>query len=286
MAPRCHNHPVATTTEARLRAILVNYRSLDDVAARLGSEALAEADVIVVDNASDPERVRELCALHGATPVLLSENRGFASGVNAGWREVRDRPPLPLLLLNPDAVLTPDAMDALLVALPGHDGVGPLLLEGPDRPQVGTGGGSLTVRSVAIYFLFVSHLVRTAKGLFLTRAQARRGGRVDWVCMACLLLAPDALGRFGELPEAEVVYAEDLAWGTAASAAGARFALVPEAVVIHPHGSSGGSDAWSGSVERLLRRRLGPARGRLAVLLMRSGLRVRLILRSVQGGKA
>ena len=249
------------------------------MAARLASPALADADVIVVDNASTPERIRELCEQHGATPLLLSENRGFAAGVNAAWRAVQHRPPLPLLLLNPDAQLTREALDVLLSALPGNDGVGPLLLEAPGQPQVGAAGGPVTLWSVAAYFLMLSHVARRARGLFLTRAQSRRGGPVAWVCMASLLLAPDALHRFGELPEDELVYAEDVAWGTAATATGANFALVSEAVVAHPHGASGGSERWIGALERLLRRRLGAVRGRLAVAIVRMGLVLRRVVR-------
>jgi GT2 family glycosyltransferase len=278
---------VATTTDARLRAIIVNYKSLDDVTARLASEALAEADVIVVDNASDPRAVEELCDRHGATAVLLPENRGFAAGVNAGWRVAQDRTPLPLLLLNPDAQLTREALDTLLSSLTGKDGVGPLLLEGPDRPQIGVGGGPLSVMSVAAYFLFLSQFLRGWKGLFLTRTQARRGGRVSWLCMAALLLSPDALARFGPLPEDELVYAEDLAWGTAASRRGARFEVVAPAVVTHPHGSTGGNSAWVGALERLLRRRLGRTSGAAAVALMRTGLVLRELLgRRVRGQSA
>lgn len=269
---------VPTTTDARVRVVLVNYRSVQDVASRLASDALRDADVVVVDNASDPEQVRALCDSHGATAVLLPENRGFAAGVNAGWAEVKDRSPLPVLLLNPDAELSREALDRLLAALPGRDGVGPLLLEGPDRPQVGVGGGPLSATSVGTYFLFVSHLLPAWKGIFLTRAQARRGGPVAWVCMAALLLAPDALERFGPLPEDEVVYAEDIAWGTAATRRGARFVVVPSAVVAHLHGSSGASSEWAGALERLLRRRLGRTQGTLAVLAIRLGLTLRALL--------
>jgi GT2 family glycosyltransferase len=258
--------------------VIVNYRSEDDVAARLGSPALSDADVIVVDNASDPDRIRSLCREHGATAVLLPENRGFAAGVNAGWAAVRELPPLPLLLLNPDAALSREALDTLLAALPGRDGVGPLLLEGPDRPQVGVGGGPLTLGSVAAYFLLFSRFVRSWRGLFLTRGQARRGGPVSWVCMAALLLAPDALSRFGQLPEDELVYAEDVAWGTAASVRGGRFEIVPEAVVLHLHGSSGSSEAWVGALERLLLRRLGRVSGTLAIMMVRLGLSVRRVV--------
>lgn len=262
--------------------MLVNYRSIDDVAARLASDALTDAEVVVVDNASDPARVEDLCAAHDAIPVLLPHNRGFAAGVNAGWSAVKDREPLPLLLLNPDAALERPALDALLAALPGRDGVGPVLLEAPGRPQVGSAGGPLSLASVAAYFLFLSAVVPAVRGVFLTRAQARRGGDVAWLCMASALLAPDALVRFGPLPEDEVVYAEDVAWGTAATANGARFSLLGDVEVTHPHGSSGGSAAWSGALERLLRRRLAGPRGWLAVLVVRSGLLVRSAVRRVR----
>jgi GT2 family glycosyltransferase len=268
-----------TTTSDRVRVVIVNYRSEDDVALRLASPALSDADVIVVDNGSDPERVRELCKRHGATAVLLPENVGFAAGVNAAWREIDGRRPLPLLLLNPDAELTCEALETLLGALPGHDGVGPLLLEAPGQPQVGAGGGPITLWSVVTYFLMLSHVVRKAKGLFLTRAQSRKGGRVSWICMASLLLAPDALDRFGVLPEDELVYAEDVAWGTAATVSGARFALVPQAIVLHPHGASGASDRWIGALERLLHHRLGRVRGGVAVLTVRLGLSLRRVIR-------
>ena len=264
-----------TTTTARVRVVLVNYRSVADVAARLASDALRDAEVLVVDNASDPERVSELCRQHDATPILLAENRGFAAGVNSGWDAARERRPLPLLLLNPDAELSRDALDRLLEGLPGQDGVGPLLLERPGRPQVGVGGGPISVASVAAYFLFGSRLVPRWKGVFLTRAQSRRGGPVAWACMASLLLAPDALDRFGPLPDDEVVYAEDVAWGTSATRQGARFTVIPEAVVMHRHGASGSSAEWIGALERLLRRRLGVLRGTMAVLIMRSGLALR-----------
>lgn len=264
--------------DARVRVILVNFRSEQNVATRLASPALRDEEVVVVDNASQPETIVELCALHGATAVLLPENRGFAAGVNAGWREIQGRSPLPILLLNPDAELSREALDELLDALPGRDGVAPLLFEAPGRPQVGAAGGPLTLRSVATYFLMLSHVLPRMKGLFLTRAQAKTGGDVNWLCMASLLLAPDALSRFGQLPEDELVYAEDIAWGTAASERGARFLLVPTASVCHPHGASGASDRWVGALQRLLRRRLPWPRRDLAVATLRFGLALRRVI--------
>jgi GT2 family glycosyltransferase len=260
-----------------VRVVLVNYRSAADVRRRLSSDALRDADVVVVDNGSEPDDVQALCKEYGATAVLLDANVGFAAGVNAAWERCRGRPALPLLLLNPDAELTAGGLDTLLSELdvPGTTGVAPLLAEPSGRLQVGAAGGPVTVRSVVAYFLLGAHLLPRWRGVLLTRRQSRTADRVSWLCMACLLLTPDALDRFGPLPEDEIVYAEDVAWGGAATGRGAVLRLVPRLVVTHPHGSSGGSSAWARSFERLLLRRLGPVRGRVAVAAMRTGLAVR-----------
>jgi N-acetylglucosaminyl-diphospho-decaprenol L-rhamnosyltransferase len=264
-----------TSIRPAVRAVLVNYRCADHIEERLRSGLFDASDeIVIVDNASDPERVEAWKSEFGVTAVLLPRNIGFAAGVNAA---LNGRPTdLPVLLLNPDAELDPSTLAALLDALSlGLDGVAPLLRDTGGRVQVGAAGGPLTLGSVAAYFLFVSHLVPRLRGVFLTRRQLGHGMRTDWLCMACLLVAPDAFRRFGPIPEDEIVYGEDLAWGTSATSLGARFRLLPHVDVIHAQGVSGGSGAWTGAFERLLRRRLGPVAGRLAVAATRSGLAVR-----------
>jgi N-acetylglucosaminyl-diphospho-decaprenol L-rhamnosyltransferase len=255
--------------------VLVNYRSLDGVERLLSLGILARHDVIIVDNNDEPDRVRELCATHNATPVLLDTNVGFAAGVNRAVAKV-EMPEQPWLLLNPDITATADEIDRLINRVDeGLDGCAPLLRLSNGRQQAGVGGGPLTLWSVAAYFLFVSHLIPAIRGIFLTRTQARKGGSASWLCMACLALKPDVFVRFGPIPEDEIVYGEDIAWGTLASALGARFAVEPKIVVTHDQGSSGGSAAWIGALERLCRKRLGTVRGLLAVSTIRVGLDLR-----------
>ena len=268
------------TSRPPVRVVLVNYRCADDIEARLRSGVLRPADeVLIVDNGSDPERVAAWESPYGITAVLLEENVGFAAAVNAAV--AMSTTTTPVLLLNPDLQLTADVLDGLVAALDGPtgpDGVAPLLLEPGDRVQVGAAGGPLTLGAVAAYFLMVSHLLPRVRGVFLTRRQLTRGIRADWLCMACLLVRADAFERFGPVPEDELVYAEDLAWGTAATAAGARFALQPGLHAVHAQGASGGSARWVGAFERTLRRRLPGARGRLAVACVRVGLGARQML--------
>ncbi len=262
-------------SESTLGVVLVNYRSFDDVAARVRSPALAGARVVVVDNASDPVAVTALCAESGAMPVLLNRNYGFAVGVAAGVDTLGSVDEL--LLLNPDAELRSADLRALRRALGSRpvDGVAPLLVEPTGRLYVGAGGGSLSAWSFAVYFLGLAHLAPFIRGVTLTRRQSLSASRVRWLCAACLLLRGDAFSRFGPLPTDEIVYGEDLAWGTAATAAGARLELVPSIKVIHRGGASGGKNLWSGALERLAVRRLGRVRGGLAVLILRTGLAMR-----------
>ncbi len=268
------------TTRPPVRAVLVNYRCADDIEARLRSGVFRRPDeVLIVDNGSDPERVAAWESQYGVTTVLLGENVGFAAAVNRAVGASTSA--APVLMLNPDLVLTEDVLSSLLGALAGPDrpdGVAPLLLDPSGRVQVGSAGGPLTVFSVAAYFLMLSHLLPWVRGVFSTRRQLRRQTRVDWLCMACLLVRPDAFDRFGPVPEDELVYAEDLAWGTAATRAGARFALQPGLAAVHAQGGSGGSTRWVGAFERTLRRRLPGASGALAVAFVRVGLGVRRLL--------
>lgn len=259
-----------------VRAIIVNFGLADEIDELLASGALTPWDVLLVDNGSQPDRLRELADRHGTALLLLDRNYGFACAVNraVSTLPVGDH----VLLLNPDVRLTTAAVNAMLWALTDRNltGVAPTLVSPDGSVQIAS-GGPVTLTGFVAYFLFLSHLFRRARGVFSTRRQARAGVEPAWLGMACLLLRDGAFARFGPIPEDELVYAEDVAWGTRASAAGARFALLPDIRVTHAQGASGASDRWRGALARLARRRLGPVRGRLASLVMGAGLALRAL---------
>jgi GT2 family glycosyltransferase len=109
--------------------------------------ALAQAaEVVLVDNASDPRRFEPVLARLGAQPRLhvirAAENRGFAVGCNLGAR--RATQPL-VLLLNPDCVPGPGSLARLCAAIgrqPRTAMVGGLLTYADGREQ---GGGRRAV---------------------------------------------------------------------------------------------------------------------------------------------
>ncbi len=267
-----------------LTSIVVNFDSASFVRRLLSSGGLAGTSVIVVDNGSEPEKVTELCAQFSATPLLLPANVGFAAGVNAALRalpaDVEE-----VLLVNPDVTIKADAVAALRDALYRlrADAVCPLILvEGTTEVQGGNGGGPLTLWSLAAYYWCLARLFPRTRGLFLNRPQIRALSgptRLDWLSMGCVLMRRDAFVRYGLLPEDELMYGEDIAWGTRASDAGARLLLVPSITVEHLGGASGGSSyaASLWPLSRLIARRMPPLRAKIGRLILSTGLRARVL---------
>ena len=103
-------------------AIVVTYNSAGQIKACLDAlRTEPEWQRIVVDNASQDDTVdRAQRADPAATVVKNFENLGFAAAANQGTRLASGRI---LLLLNPDAIAQPGALDALAKALE-QDGVG------------------------------------------------------------------------------------------------------------------------------------------------------------------
>lgn len=257
-------------------AVVVNHGLAHEIQRLLASGCLRSHDVLLVDNASQPAEIRDIASRHGAEVMLLDRNWGFAGGVN---RALRCAPPHDhVLLVNPDVELTAATIDRLRAVLEegGFTAVSPLLVGEDGELQI-AGGGAVTLGSFLAYFLFASHLAPRLRGVFYTRHQIARLEPV-WLGMACLMIRADALERFGYLPEDELVYGEDMAWGVAATARGARLAWVADAVVTHRGGAAGASRSWVGAVSRLARSQLGPVRGSLAVAAMTGGLTMRSLL--------
>ena len=122
----------------RVLIIIVNYRSADLAAECLRSLApelagLPGAEVIVVDNASGDDSLARLAqAIHAhgwrdwVSLRALPRNGGFAFGNNAAIREELCAAESAdyIMLLNPDTVIRPGAVRALLHFMEAHPRVG------------------------------------------------------------------------------------------------------------------------------------------------------------------
>ena len=123
----------------RCSVIIVTYNSGAHIEACLRALASQDCEIIVVDNASHDDTVARVKALAAQVPLQLltiSRNIGFAAGVNQGARAASGDV---LLILNPDAVAEPGAIDALLecMARSGAAAVGGALLGSDGQPASG-----------------------------------------------------------------------------------------------------------------------------------------------------
>ena len=96
----------------RCSVIVVTYNSGAQIEACLRALSSQDCEIVVVDNASQDDTVARVKGLAAQAPLQLltiSRNIGFAAGVNQGVRAAGGDV---LLILNPDAVAEPGAIDA------------------------------------------------------------------------------------------------------------------------------------------------------------------------------
>jgi GT2 family glycosyltransferase len=122
----------------RCSAIIVTHNSADSITQCLQALRHEDCEIVVVDNASQDDTVAQVESFHVEHPVELlriSRNIGFAGGVNHGARAAAGDV---LLVLNPDAVAEPGAVQALVRCMTEQSAAaagGALLSSsgGPDR---------------------------------------------------------------------------------------------------------------------------------------------------------
>ncbi len=120
-------------------AIIVTYNSGESIVQCLQALAGEECEIVVVDNASQDDTVERVKAFEAGHPLQLlriSRNLGFAAGVNHGVRAAGGDV---LLILNPDAIAEPGAVNALMSCMSMHSAsaAGGALLEASVEPQRG-----------------------------------------------------------------------------------------------------------------------------------------------------
>lgn len=123
----------------RCSVIVVTYNSGAPIEECLRALATQNCEIMVVDNASQDDTVARVQALAGEVALQLltiSRNTGFAAGVNHGVRAASGDV---LLILNPDAVAEPGAIDALVTCLADckADAAGGALLDSDGHPARG-----------------------------------------------------------------------------------------------------------------------------------------------------
>jgi GT2 family glycosyltransferase len=239
-----------------LAIVIVSYNTRDllrDCLRSIGPGGAACAlDIWVVDNAS---RDGSAAMVHAEFPhvhvIDSRRNGGYAYANNLALRQVvgdgewgmeastSTPPPDYVLLLNPDTIVPPGALDALVSFLEAHPAVGAC------GPKLLLGDGSLDLAcrrsfptpEIAFYRM---------TGLARMFPRSPRFGRynmshldpdlqteVDAVVGACMLVRGAVVREVGLLDEAYFMYGEDLDWAYRIKQYGWKIMYVPSVTVHH-----------------------------------------------------
>ena len=221
--------------------VVVSYNTRDLLRQCLQSvfaSAHRPAEVFVVDNASaDGSQAMVAAEFPEVTLVALDRNLGFGGANNVALR--RCRGPY-VLLLNPDAVLDPDALSALVEVLdarPAAGVVGPRILN-PDGSLQSSGYHFPTLLTELRTSKRVNTVITALAGPSAPPPHPADVADVDWCDGACMLVRRAAIEQVGGFDEQYFLYAEELDWCFNARKAGWRIAIEPRAVVWHHRGQS------------------------------------------------
>ncbi|MGR0218598.1 glycosyltransferase [Agromyces sp. ZXT2-6] len=234
----------AASAGSPVEVVVVAYGSPDLL--RRALEPVTELPVTVVDNSSMPE-IAAVCSELGVRYLDPGRNAGFAAGVNVALAD-RLVPGADVLLLNPDAAISPADIERLERALRARDdlaSVGPVQVDDHGMPA-----------RVDWWLPSPSGTWLEALGL----ARLRRDPA--YVIGSVLLLRAEALAQVGGFDERFFLYAEEADWAYRAHRLGWRHAAVPEARAMHVGAGTGGDPRrreahFHASQERYLRKHYG-----------------------------
>jgi N-acetylglucosaminyl-diphospho-decaprenol L-rhamnosyltransferase len=276
-----HVHPVAVVT--------VSYGSGAVLAGFLDSVPAASSTplhVVVADNKPDAQDgVRAIAEAANADYVALA-NHGYGSGMNAAAARLAADVEW-ILVSNPDVVLRPGAIDALLstgLEDPAIAAVGPVIVTDDEVypsaravPSLRTGVGHALFANIWLDNPWTRAYKRDTDG-----APVRRDA--GWLSGACFLVRRSAFEQLGGFDEGYFMYFEDVDFGYRLGKAGYRSVYEPSATVVHSGAHSTESHDESARMiaahHASARRFLNTKYNRWYLWPIRAGLSVGLAIRS------
>jgi N-acetylglucosaminyl-diphospho-decaprenol L-rhamnosyltransferase len=239
-----------------LLIIIVNYRTADltiDCLRSLQSEVgpLDGTRVVVTDNASGDDSVERLiAAVRGggwgdwATIQPLERNGGYAFGNNAAIRPALEGadPPRYVLLLNPDTIVRPGALKALVEFMDGRPDVGIAgsRLEEPDGTPQHSAFRFPSILGELDWGANFGPVSRLLRRWAVVPPIPEGPGPIDWVAGASMIIRKQVFESIGLINEKYFMYFEEVDFCHRARRAGWPCWYVPSARVVHLVGRSSG----------------------------------------------
>lgn len=239
-----------------LLIVIVNYRTGDltiDCLKSLRDEVLGlpETRVVVTDNASgddSPPRIAAAISSNGwtswASVQPLERNGGFAAGNNAAIAPAlqSQTPPEYVLLLNPDTVVRPGAVRALVDFMEVRPSVGIAgsRLEDPDGTPQRSAFRFPTPLSELEEGFKLDLLSRWLSNRVVAPAPPAAQCQTQWVAGASMIVRKAVFDAIGLLDEQYFMYYEEVDFCRRAHDAGWDCWYVPQSRVVHLVGQSSG----------------------------------------------
>lgn len=226
-----------------LSIIILNYKNLELLKLCLQSvknhlaPSKIDYEVLVVDSDAQLE-TEELLAkdFPDIFYLPLFFNSGYAKGVNYGLSKSQGAY---LLILNPDVMITPQAVEKLIEFMEQNPSVG---LVGPKLLDFGGQTQDSCFRfykpSTIVYRrTFMGQLPFGRKALNKFNLNDQKGGDYvvwpDWLTGSALLTKREAVEKIGFLDERFFMYFEDVDWSKRFWENGYKVAYYPKAVMFH-----------------------------------------------------
>lgn len=241
---------------SRLIVVIVNYRTPDltiDCLRSLVSEvrSLPGTRVIVSDNDSGDgsvEKIGTAIETEGwgdwVSLMPLERNGGFAFGNNAVIRPILQstNPPPYFLLLNPDTIVRPGALQALIDFMDEHPNVGIAgsRLEEPDGTPQCSAFRFHTVFSELDSGLNLGIVSKLLSRWVVWPPIPEEVSQTDWVAGASMIIRREVFEAVGLMDEEYFMYYEEMDFCLQAKKAGWSCWYVPQSRVVHLVGQSSG----------------------------------------------
>jgi N-acetylglucosaminyl-diphospho-decaprenol L-rhamnosyltransferase len=298
---------VGSGRSGRLAILIVNWNARDLLLRCLDSLTSLPHLVIVVDNASGDGSADAVARrFPGVTLVRSAENLGFAGGVNRARQEAaRATAPAAavdyLLLLNPDAIASAAAIDALRAALAADASIGAVggrLIHADGTPQAGFNIRRFpTLGSFAMDLLLIDQVWpgNPSTRRYLARdvddSDTAAAVDVDQPAAACLMVRASAFDAIGGMDERfHPAWFEDVDFCRRLRAEGFRIRFEPRATFVHQGGVAMRtlglgrfSSIWYANMERYVRRHHGVAGWLLLKGLIGAGMSARIAISLLRG---
>ena len=231
-----------------LSICIVNYQAGDYLRnclrSLIASPPQGDYEIIVVDNGSTDGSLKMLQdEFPGVTVIENLANLGFTAPMNQALRSAQGQF---LLLLNPDTLVHPQAIDRLIDFMQEHPQVGicgPKVLNTDGSLQAPCRRGESQPWAVITYFLGLHRLFPDSRlfgGYLMNYMDEDATHEVAGVAGSCMIIRRQVVEQIGYLDERFFAYQEDADYCFQARRVGWQVYYVPAARVTH-FGGEGGS---------------------------------------------